>query len=460
MNESLSQPTLGVPVRELIARQPLFVGPEASVQQAAQQMDAANASSLLVRSDPPGILTDRDLRRVLAAGLGPDISVGQVMSQPVRTLDSDTPVHGVMLMMLEQGIYHVALVEEGEIVGLVTAGDLLRHQSHSPFYLQARLHDLAHPQQLARYAEETAQAVALLLHGGMGAVQIGRIISSLNDALIQRLARQAEHELGPPPMPYAWIVFGSEGRSEQIMLTDQDNALVYAEASPQAEHYFGELAQRVVDGLLAAGFPPCPGGYMATNWQMPLAQWMRRFDDWLHIPERQALMEAAIFFDFRSVYGELSLEPLQGLLDTAQHNGLFLSNLLAAAREFAPPLGLFNRIRSEDGVIDIKHGGLAPIAGLARALALAAGSRQRSTLERLAAAQAKGKLSSEGADDLSAAFAQFLDLRLRRQLQAQTAGQPLDNNIDLHALPARQQKQLREALVRVRTLQEAIGDRI
>lgn len=461
MNDAVPQPIFAVPLRSLVARPPLFVAPDATVQEAARLMSEANASSLLVRGDPPGILTDRDLRRrVLAAGRGPETPVREVMSQPVRTLDSDTPVHGAMLLMLEAGIHHVALVEEGEITGLITSGDLLRHQSHSPLYLQARLQTLASTAQLGRYAEEIEQAAALLLDGGMGAVQIGRIVSSLNDALVQRLARQAEAELGPPPTAYAWIVFGSEGRSEQIMLTDQDNALVYAEASPEAERYFGGLAGRVVAGLLAAGFPPCPGGYMATNWHLPLAHWLRRFDDWLHAPDRQALMNAAIFFDFRPVHGDLSLEPLQAVLDTAQHNGLFLTNLLAAAQEFAPPLGFFNRIRSDDGVIDIKHGGLAPIASLARALSLAAGSRERSTLERLAAAQARGKLSSEGAGDLSAAFADFLDLRLRRQLQARASGQPLDNNIDLHTLPARQQKQLRDALVRVRTLQAAIGDRI
>lgn len=459
--DEINRQALTVPLRSLVARLPLFVEPDATVEQAAQLMSAANASSLLVRSDPPGILTDRDLRRrVLAAGRGPDTPVREVMSQPVRTLDSDTPVHGAMLMMLEQGIHHVALVEEGEITGLITSGDLLRHQSHSPLYLHARLQAPGSLRTLDHYAAETAQAVALLVQGGMGAASIGRIVSSLNDALVGRLAQGAEAELGPPPCAYAWIVFGSEGRSEQILLTDQDNALVYAEASPEAERYFGELAQRVVAGLLAAGFPQCPGGYMATNWRLPLADWLRRFDGWLHAPTPQALMEAAIFFDFRPVVGDLSLEPLFGLLEGAQHNGLFLAHLLAAAREFAPPLGWFNRIRSEDGLIDIKHGGLAPVAGLGRALALAAGSRERSTLERLAAAQAGGQLSAEGAGDLAAAFTDFLELRLRHQLAALAAGQKPDNNIDVNALPAREQKQLRDALVRVRELQDAIGDRV
>jgi CBS domain-containing protein len=362
-----------------------------------------------------------------------------------------------MLMMLELGIHHVALVEEGQIVGLVTSSDLLRHQSHSLLYLQAQLQNLESRAALDRFASESAGAVELLLDSGMAAPQIGRIVSSLNDALIQRLLRLAERELGPPPAPYAWIVFGSEGRGEQIMLTDQDNALVYAAPGAEAEQYFAVLAERVVDGLLAAGFPPCPGGYMATNWRLPLADWLRRFDDWLHVPDPQALMAAGIFFDFRPVYGELSLEPLDGLIHSAQHNGLFVTHMLAAAREFTPPLGFFNRIRSDGGAIDLKLGGLAPIVTLARALALAAGSRERSTLERLAAAQAGGKLSAEGAGDLAAAFIFFLELRLRRQLAARAAGLQPDNRIVLNELPNREQKLLRDHLVRVRELQEAIG---
>jgi CBS domain-containing protein len=458
--DEVTQEPLALPLNRLPARLPLFVEATATVQEAARLMTEANVTSVLVHGDPPGILTDRDLRRrVVAAGLGPHTLVADVMSRPLRTLDSDTPVHGAMLMMLEQGIHHVALVEEGQVVGLVTSSELRRHQSHSPLYLQAQLQNLDTPAALQGYSAETAQIAQLLLNGGMGAAQIGRIISSLNDALVQRLARTAERELGPPPVPYAWVVFGSEGRSEQIMLTDQDNALVYAEESEAAQAYFGALAQRMVGGLLAAGFPPCPGGYMATNWCLPLSAWMQHFDNWLHVPEPQALMEAGIFFDFRSVHGELSLEPLDRLLATAQHNGLFITHLLRAAQQFAPPLGLFNRIRTEDGSIDIKFGGLAPIVSLTRALSLAAGSRKRSTLERLAAAEAGGKLSGEGAGDLSAAFTFLLELRLRRQLAARDAGLQPNNRIVLNELPGREQKQLRDYLVRVRELQDAIGER-
>ena len=452
---------LGVPAKYLIARPPIVVAPAATVQEAAQVMTDANVSSVLVDDTPPGILTDRDLRRrVLATGRGPETPVKEVMSRPLVSLDSDTPVHGAMMLMLEQQIHHLALVEEGQVVGLISSSDLLRHQSQNPIFLQRQLASLRDPAALARYGEGITQAVEMLFRGGLAAPQIGRIISTLNDTLISRLVQLAEEELGPPPMPYAWIVFGSEGRSEQALLTDQDNALVYAEPSDAARDYFAALAAYVVDRLVAAGFPPCPGGYMATHWCMPLSDWVDLFAGWIARPEPQALMEAGIFFDFRPVHGGLSLEPLEQQLADAHQNGIFLAYMAQAANTFAPPLGFFNRIRSEDGYIDLKKGGIAPIVGLARALALAAGSRQRSTLERLQAAVQGGKLSSEGADNLAGAFQFFLHVRLRRQLATVQGGATPDNRIGLKELTAREQRLLKDAFVMVRELQEAIASQL
>ncbi len=452
---------LGLPVKFLLERTPIFVSPSATVQAAAQAMTDASVSSVLVSAIPPGILTDRDLRRrVLAAGRGPDTPVREVMSRPLVTLDSDTPVHGAMMLMLEQQIHHLVLVEEGEIIGLVTSSDLLRHQSQNPIFLQRQLASLRDPGALAGYGQGITQTVEMLFRGGLGAPQIGRIISALNDTLISRLLQLAEEELGPPSMPYAWIVFGSEGRSEQALLTDQDNALVYAEPSHAARTYFAALAAFVVDRLVTAGFPPCPGGYMATNWCMPLADWQELFAGWVARPEPQALMEAGIFFDFRRVHGGLSLEPLERQLVDAQRNGIFLAYMAQAANTFAPPLGFFNRIRSEDGFVDLKKGGIAPVVGLARALALAAGSRERSTLERLQAAVQGNQLSSEGSDNLGGAFQFFLHLRLRRQLEAVQAGKMPDNRIQIKELTAREQRLLKDAFVMVRELQDAIASQL
>jgi len=452
---------LAMPAKYLIGREPLFVAPDATVQEAAQIMSEAGVSSVLVAADPPGILTDRDLRRrVLAAGRGPSTPVGEVMSRPLVMLDSDTPVHGAMMRMLEEKIHHLALTEENRIVGLISSTDMLRFQSQDPIFLQRQLNSLHNPAELARYNSEVNGAIEMLNRGGLAAPQIGRIVSTLNDALISRLVQQGEAALGAPPAPYAWIVFGSEGRCEQVVLTDQDNALIYAEASDAARDYFGRLADFVVTRLIRAGFPPCPGGYMATNWCKPLDDWLTLFADWIDRPEPQALMEAGIFFDFRTVHGTLSLEPLEQQMVSARHNGIFLAYLAQAANAFAPPLGFFNRLRSEGGYIDLKKGGIAPVVGMARALALAVGSRERSTIERLAAAVAGGSLSREGADNLQGAFEFFLHIRLRTQLAAIRAGETPDNRLLLKSLTAREQRLLKDAFVMVREMQDAVSSQL
>jgi CBS domain-containing protein len=449
---------LAVPVKFLVTGAPLFVDAEATVQQAAQRMLDAGASSVLVKTEPLGIITDRDLRgRVLAAGLGPETRAGTVMSRPLVTLDSDAPVFAAMMLMLEQNIHHLALMEEGDVVGVVSTTDLLRHQAQSPLYLSRKLQTADGHSDLAGYADDVAHSVESLFHGGLGAAQIGRITSSLNDSLTHRLVSLAEAELGPPPTPYAWIVFGSEGRSEQMLLTDQDNALVYAEDVPGAADYFAALAAKVVEGLIHAGFPPCPGGYMATNWCKPLAAWQKLFDGWVRTPEPQALMEAGIFLDFRCVYGTLSLEPLEEILTQAHKHGIFIAHMVRAAQEFSPPLGFFGRIRSEGGKVDIKKGGIAPIVGLARACALAAGSRERSTLERLAVAANAGTISRVGAENLAETFQFLLRLRLRQQLADLQAGQTPSNQLSLDTLSGMEQRHLKDALVNIRQMQDGIG---
>lgn len=459
--QPLSAQGLSMPSKYLVMHEPIFVAPEATVQEAAGIMAQAGVGSVLVADQPPGILTDRDLRnRVLAAGRGPETPVREVMSRPLIAIDSDTPVHGAMMRMLEAKIHHLALMEGGKIVGVISSTDLMRFQSQNPIFLQRQLNTLHDLKELARYSSEIHRAVETLYRGGLAAAQIGRIVSTLNDTLIARLLQQGEAELGAPPTPYAWVVFGSEGRCEQIVLTDQDNALVYAEPSERAERYFHALAEFVVHRLIQAGFPPCPGGYMATNWCKPLEEWLARFADWIDRPEPQALVEAGIFFDFRPVYGELSLEPLEQRMMTSQRNGIFLAYLAQAANAFAPPLGFLNRLRSEGGYIDLKKGGVAPIVGMARALALAAGSRERSTLERLAAAVQGGTLSREGADNLSGAFQFFLHIRLRAQLEAIRHGQKPDNRIRLQDLTPREQRLLKDAFIMVREIQDAVADRL
>ncbi|MBK9778332.1 MAG: CBS domain-containing protein [bacterium] len=217
---------------DLELRAVVQVPPDATVAEAARAMRDARDDFALVAGTPPGIVTDHDFQvKVLAEGLGPDTPVARVMTRPLKTLPSDTPVHGALLYMLEERIHHLPVLREGHIIGVLTATDLLRHQTTNPLYLMRRVEHLDRDTTLATYSRDAAAMVERLFRGGLKVGQIGRVFASLNDALIRRLCRLAEADLGPPPCPYAWLVFGSEGRMEQALLTDQDNALVYARRS-------------------------------------------------------------------------------------------------------------------------------------------------------------------------------------------------------------------------------------
>jgi CBS domain-containing protein len=447
---------LTTPIGVLVTRAPLVVSGEASVADVARAMRDAGASAALVGEASPGIVTDRDLRnRVLAEGLGADTPVGAVTSRPLFSLPAETPLYEALRRMLEREIHHLPVTRVGEVVAILGDSDLLRHQARSPLALLNRVEHIANDAEVEGYAAEVSEVAEGLFAGGLGVAQIAGAVAALGDVLARRLLALAERDLGPAPCPYAWMALGSEGRMEQVLMTDQDNALAYRDETDEARAYFARLAARVVDGLVRAGFPPCPGGYMATGWCRPLVDWQALFHGWIARPEPQALLEAQVFFDFRAVHGELSLEPLERVLATARRRDLFLAGLARAALRGRPPVGFRGRIRTQDGAVDLKAGGIAAIVMLARTYALAAGSTARTTLERIAAAAAAGTLSRSGAEILGESFRFLTRLRLQEQLRALRAGEQPSNSVRVDALSELERRRLGEAFEAVRKLQDA-----
>jgi CBS domain-containing protein len=448
---------LMMPIGSLPPRAPVVVPPDATVAQVASSMRDADTSAALVSDEPAGIVTHRDLStRVLAAGRPLDTPVSAVMSRPLQTFDHGMPVFEALHRMLELGVHHLPITRDGNVVAILRDTDLLRHQARGPLPLLDRidnLHDLDDAP--TDYADEVALIADTLFAGGLGVVQIGRVLAALSGALVGRLLVLSERELGPPPCRYAWMALGSEGRMEQVLLSDQDNALVYEERVDGADRYFRALAERVVGGLVRAGFPPCPGGYMATNWCLPLADWRSLFAGWINVPEPQPLLEAQVFFDFRRVHGELSLDSLDRLLLAAGRSQACLHGLARACLSFRPPLGPFGRVRGEDGVVDLKAGGIAAIVMLARLYALAGGKTPQPTLDRLRAATEAGTLSRAGGEILGESFRLLTRLRLREQLRSVAACEKLGNDVRLRDLSPLERRRLAEALRAVRKQQEA-----
>ncbi|MGH2745731.1 MAG: DUF294 nucleotidyltransferase-like domain-containing protein [Thermoleophilaceae bacterium] len=448
---------LTTPIGSLVSKPPVAVRPEASVAEAARAMRDADASAALVMDEPPGIVTHRDLsERVLAAGLELDTPVRTVMSRPLEAFPADMPVFEALRRMLELGVHHLPVTRGERVMAILRDTDLLRHQLRSPLPLLNRIEALPRLADAPRdYSRELASIAETLFSGGLGVTQIGSVLAAVSDALARRLLTLAERELGPPPCPYSWIVLGSEGRREQVLLSDQDNALVYLEEVNDARAYFQSLAELVVDGLIKAGYPRCPGDYMATSWCKPLAEWEALFGQWVEVPEPQALLEAQIFLDFRAVHGGLSLEPLAVILASGGRRALFLHNLARAVLRFRPPLGPLGRIRTADGWVDLKSGGIVPIVMLARLYAFAGRAAGRSTLERLEAAADAGTLSRAGAEILGESFRFLTRLRLQEQLRGLRRGEEPSNRVRVEALSPLERRRLLEALRAVRKQQDA-----
>jgi CBS domain-containing protein len=446
---------LSVEVGRLLRRGPVWVDDGVTIEAAARVMRDEGVSSVLVRGDPPGIVTDRDLRnRVLAVGLGPEEPVTRMVSRPLKTVDAGTPTYEAWRRLLDAGVHHLPVVKDGEIVGVLTSSDLLRATAQGPVAMLRRVERLASREALAGYGAQVKEMTSALLGGGLDPMVIAGFVSRLNDALIQRILAWAEADLGPAPTPYAWIVFGSEGRMEQTLLTDQDNAIVYAEEGAAHREWFRAVADQAKKDLVAAGFPECPGGFMAHRWQGPLSAWKERFAGWMDVPSPKALLDASIFFDYRPVHGALELAPLDAIVQEAPRKGPFLRLMAATALEFHPPPMLLLRLRGESSTVDLKRHGISPIVFLARCYALEIGCTSRSTLARLEAAAEAGVMDPDHLGSVGEAFHFLVGLRLRLQLRSLQAGQAPANTVHLGDLSGIERSRLKDSLHAIHVWQD------
>jgi CBS domain-containing protein len=251
---------------------------------------------------------------VLVAGKDPAAPVGEIMSAPLFAVKARDFCFEGLLKMMSHNVHHLLVLEGERLVGILSSNDFLVLQGTSPLVIAREIEGQATVEGLAASSLRVKGLVSQLLREGAGAGSITRVISTVNDRLEHRVLDLALKTLGPPPLPFCWIVYGSAGRREQTFKTDQDNAIVYAdpggeEEAHAAEEYFGRFAEFVVDAFLRCGFALCQGDFMATNplWRRPLAVWKRRFSGWIKTPFDAELSKAVNLFDFRGLHGELRL---------------------------------------------------------------------------------------------------------------------------------------------------------
>lgn len=377
-----------------------------TMQEAAQRMAQTSESAVVVvnaAQQALGILTNNDLTRQIATGRYPlQTAVEDLMSQPVQTVSPEATQAEVLLRMMQHNIRHLVITENGKVDGIVkallTERDLLRAQGHHPAAFVKQISRATAVRQLAEIADQAARLIHHYLKQELSMGFVNGVMTGINDALIARAIDLSILRLGPAPLPFCWLSLGSEGRSEQLLRTDQDNALLYtdppAEDAESVRAYFLQLGQSVVETLVACGFALCPGEIMASNpkWCQPLAGWKTHFHHWTQAPTPEALLNASIFFDFRATYGAGSLaqELHSFLIHSIAQNGQFLPMLAQNALRNSPPLSFFGRFLVERGgehkdELDLKARAMMPLVDAARVLSLAyldPGERTTNTVGR------------------------------------------------------------------------------
>jgi CBS domain-containing protein len=460
------------PLAGLAVREPVSCAPDTPLRTVLVTMQRARIGSIIVvdaERRPLGVFTLHDvLERVALPAADLDTPVGAVMSREIWTLPPHAPAFEAALLMARENIRHVPLVEDGRLVGVVSESRLFSLWRGGIDEVRAAIRAATDVPAVAAAAARMRALPQRLLDEGIGSDAITGLVTALNDLLTARLVELTGAAAALRAAGGCWIALGSAGRGEQTLATDQDNAIVFADdADPDGRRaVLAPAADAVNRALDQCGLPLCRGEIMAGNprWCLSATEWRRRFGEWIDRPEPEALLNAAIFFDFRPVWGERGIvAALRAWLTAyAVDRSGFLLLMAQNALGNQPPLGLVRDFvlasgGDHPGTLDLKVNGVQPFVESARIYALASGVAASNTLERIAGvARARGVPAVE-AEAWREAF-RFLQL-LRLQLNAaQSArGEPLHNHLDPDSLNELNRRILKEALRQARKLQARLA---
>ncbi len=462
----LSQQTLETPLAKLAVQAPAHCLPETPLREALQTMHARHIGSMLVLDDwgcLRGILTRHDLLGlVLDPGFSLDTPIGRVMQAPVRSLIDQHTAQDAALLMSEHAIRHVPVTREGRVIGIVSERDLFALQRASLQQVSARIHRAQDLEALKTAAGDIRELARSLLMQGVQSRQITELISHLNDLLTRRLLVLHAQDQGVDLERLCWLALGSEGRGEQTIATDQDNALLLPDDTSDAElERLRAWAGGINAALDACGYPLCKGGIMAGQPAccLRVSDWLARFSHWIEHGSPEDLLHASIFFDLRAIAGNVALaQPLTGrVVERIRETPRFLHQLAINALSHRSPLNWFGHVELDDaGTVDLKLQGAALFVDAARILGLAHGVTATSTRERLLrAGEALGLKPSEY-ESWVGAFEFVQSLRLRLQLEPDVARSEHPNRLTLRTLSGIDRRILATSLREARRLQQRL----
>ncbi|MDP2795075.1 MAG: DUF294 nucleotidyltransferase-like domain-containing protein [Sulfurisoma sp.] len=454
----------------LIRGKPITATPDTPLREAVQAMSENRVGSIVIvepeSGKPLGIFTIRDLlHRVAAVSCDLDQLLMQVMSDSgLLMLNWRSTIYQAALLMARHGVHHVIVVDaSGKLAGVVSQDDIHELQSGGGKAISGAIRGARDMDALIIAAADIRKLAETMLAEGAAADPLTQLVSTLNDHLTVRIIELTRAEFTLPKTDWCWLAFGSEGRFEQTLSTDQDNGLVFAASAEDAakvREAFLPFARAVNEKLAACGFPLCKGNVMASNPELCLSveEWHARFGGWMRANSPQALLDATIYFDFRAIYGEEDLadQLREWVLKRVPGENLFLRLMAGNAVQVEPPVGFirdftFDKNPDFPHTIDLKTAGARLFVDAARILALANGVGATGTAQRLRALAERGKL---GRDDIGAVIDGFFfiqQLRLRQQQDAKEEGAA--NRIDPDKLNELDRLVLREAFKQAKKLQ-------
>ncbi|KPJ74419.1 MAG: hypothetical protein AMJ54_17070 [Deltaproteobacteria bacterium SG8_13] len=461
-------------VASIYSMEPIFGTVSMSIREVAEVMTRKNISSLFVNSEKGncvGVVTERDLaRRVIARGLDTTRPVTDIMSTPVRTIPEYAQVFDAMMAMMENDIRHLAITDvDDNVVGILTNRDLLGAQGQSPLFLIRTITEAVSIDEVVAEHNHLPQLIRTLVTSGAKADNLTHFITTVSDAILKKVMGFTLDAMGEPPAKFAFMIMGSEGRGEQTLKTDQDNAIVFEDVPQdrlkEVGDYFLKFGEKANELLNQAGYAFCEGGVMAKNPKLcqPLSVWKNRFLNWIHAAEAEDLLHASIFFDFRLGYGDGSLisSLRRHLLDSLRDWAGFFWHLSENALHFKPPIGFFRSFVVESkgehrDKFDIKSA-MTPIVDFARIYALRHKVEETNTLKRLSHLRLKDVISQKEYEELEKAYGFLMQLRLVRQVTAiiDEKKKP-DNYINPKSLTRIEQRMLKEIFARIENFQKKL----
>ena len=459
-------------LRHLVSTAPISIAPSVSVREMLKMLDTAHTDAVVVvdpaRQVPLGIITLRDVLHRIAIESGDlDAPVAAIMTSGLITLSADATAHQASVVMVRRGVRHLVLTEaDGRYFNVVSQADLYALPVARVTTLVNAILAASELKTLIALADEIRTLARQLLLERVGAEAICQRISALNDLLTLQVIELTAGNFDLPYVPWCWLVFGSEGRLEQTLSTDQDNGLIFAASSSEEADAlradFLPFARAVNQALDACGFPLCTGNIMAGNpaWCLSLDEWQQAFGHWMQSAEPEALLNSTIFFDFRVLYGQESLagDLRDWLLHRSPQYPIFLRALVDNTMNWTSPLNWMQGFRYDGNkdfphTIDLKIHGARPFVDVARIYALAKGVPDTNTVERLRVVAIEIGMPLHETAALIDAFQHIQRLRLEQQA-SQSAAPNRVNPDRLHALD---RHILKESLKQARSLQQRLA---